>query len=152
MSIDAAFWNWNFGDEDTSMTQHPQHTYQDTGTYVVQLIVTSEHGCVDDTTTLITIDPDHVIYVPNAFSPNGDLINDKFGPIGVGINPDKFEMLIFDRWGNQIFRTSRLDEGWDGKANNGSISAQEDVYIWMITAESIAGEPISRKGTVALVK
>lgn len=152
MSIDAAEWNWNFGDEDTSLVKNPSHMYQDTGKYVVQLIVTSQYGCTDDTTTLITIDPDHVVYVPNAFSPNGDDINDRFGPVGVGINPDKFEMLIFDRWGNQIFRTSRLDEGWDGKANNGSGIAQEDVYIWMINAESMAGETINRKGTVALVK
>jgi gliding motility-associated-like protein len=145
-------WSWNFGDEATDSIQNPVHMYQDTGKYVVQLIVTSIDGCIDDTTVIIQIDPDHVIYVPNAFSPNGDLLNDRFMPDGVGIDPDKFEMIIFDRWGNQIFRTSKIYEGWDGKANSGSTAAQEDVYIWKIKAQGMNGEPIERMGHVSLIK
>lgn len=152
MSTDASSWNWNFGDEDTSLAQNPVHTYQDTGSYTTQLIVISPNGCRDTTTLLIQVSPDFAIYVPSAFSPNGDGVNEKFFAYGIGINPDKFEMRIFDRWGNMLFRSTRLDQGWDGKANGGASVAQEDVYIWLISAEGIEGTPYEGRGTVSIVK
>lgn len=152
LSIGATMWNWNFGDEDTSTVQHPTHTYQDSGIYVVNLTVSNDFGCTDDTTLLIVVEPDWAIYVPNAFTPNGDNINDFFGPFGIGMNPDKFKMFIFDRWGNLIYETTNLNKPWDGKANNGSIPAQEDVYIWKIAAESFKGEKREMMGHVSLVK
>ncbi len=131
-SSGADFWNWNFGDTDTAMSQNPKpHTYAaDTGTYTVRLITSTQYGCLDTAYQTIIIGPDFTFYVPNAFSPNGDGINDYFFGSGIGIV--KLDMWIFDRWGNMIFRGKSLDEKWDGKANDGDKGAQIDVYIWKV--------------------
>ncbi|PCH93468.1 MAG: hypothetical protein COB85_07020 [Bacteroidetes bacterium] len=77
---------------------------------------------------------DYTLFMPNAFTPNGDGINDTFFPLGIGFTDPKFEytMHIYNRWGDTIFKTDDINNPWDGKANNGNKQAQSDVYIWVI--------------------
>lgn len=147
-------WQWYFDDLDSSTVQNPTYTFTDTGYFNVQLIIQNQYGCVDDTTLSVRIDPDFVIFVPNAFSPNGDGLNDKFFPVGYGWYEDSYEMMIFDRWGNLLYQSTDLKKGWDGKANNGSTIAQEDVYIWKVKVAPITDRTRAKeyRGKVTLIK
>lgn len=146
-------WAWNFGDPNDSTTssiQNPTHTYQDSGYYAVTLIVSNEYQCFDQVTHYIRIQPEFTFYVPNAFTPNGNGINDFFS--GQGINIKAFSMMIFDRWGNLIFKSEDIDDQWDGKANGGQEIAEEDVYVYVIDIVDIFGNEHRYMGHVTLIK
>jgi gliding motility-associated-like protein len=135
LSMNAYYWNWSFGDMDSSITQNPLHVFpsQDSGTYIVQLKVYNEYGCEDSISKIVKIMPEGAFYIPNAFSPNGDGINDVFIPIGNHISGENYSMQIFDRWGNIIFSTTDPKQGWNGTINDGS-STMESVYVYKIRA------------------
>jgi gliding motility-associated-like protein/uncharacterized repeat protein (TIGR01451 family) len=150
LSTGSSFWNWNFGDHDTSIVFAPKpHSYADTGKYVITLIASNAYSCLDTTHQTIVIEPDFVFYIPNAFSPNDDGINDTF--TGKGIFIKDFEMMIFDRWGNLIFYSNDINKPWDGRANYGKKIAQRDVYVYMIKVTDIKSIEHSYRGTVTLV-
>jgi gliding motility-associated-like protein len=131
--------------------QNPSFAYPDSGVYVVQQTVTNMYGCTDVAYGTVDVVPEYVLYAPNAFTPgNHDGLNDMFMPTGLGIDPNHFEMSIYDRWGNQIFKTTDVAKGWDGTANGGSKVAQIDVYVWKITAKR--GENHRYVGHVTIVK
>ncbi|MCX6295948.1 MAG: gliding motility-associated C-terminal domain-containing protein [Bacteroidetes bacterium] len=129
-------WSWNFGDltstSDVSTAQNPSYQYPSTGSNTVTLIVTNQFGCVDTATQIVDIIDDFVFYAPNAFTPDGDGLNDIFLPKGIGYDIETFNMMIFDRWGNNIYSTDDYNKGWDGRANHGTEIAQIDVYVWKV--------------------
>jgi len=153
--IDAStgtnFWNWNFGDKDTtSLHSPPPHTFADTGTYVITLITSTLYNCLDTAYQSVTIEPDFVFYIPNSFSPNDDGVNDTF--TGKGIFIKNYEMSIFDRWGNLIFFTDDIKKPWDGKANHGTDIAQVDVYVYSIKITDYKKGKHNYKGIVTLIR
>ncbi|MFH0893368.1 MAG: PKD domain-containing protein [Bacteroidota bacterium] len=129
-STGATQYAWNFGDGTNSSVENPIHTYTETGQYVIVLTVTNSLGCTDSTMQTVIIKDPFSIWVPNAFTPDGDGINDYFGPKGTNFDPDHFEMYIYNRWGEQLFSTTNINHCWDGRVN-GNVCKQ-DVYIWMI--------------------
>ena len=75
-----------------------------------------------------------IFYVPNGFTPDGDEYNNVFFPIFYsGYDPYNFELLIFDRWGELIFESHNVLEGWDGSYGMKGRKAQDGTYIWKIT-------------------
>ena len=90
------------------------HTYSDTGSFEVTLQVSNVHGCTDEAVQTIHIGGFTAFYIPKAFTPNADGINDVFLPKATGLSPEGFEMRIYDRWGNLIFFSNSWDKGWDG--------------------------------------
>ncbi len=151
LSSGASVWNWNFGDQAASLSETPApHTYADTGKYQITLIVSNQYSCFDTARKTITIEPDWAFFVPNAFTPNDDGINDTFQGYGYGLL--EYEMFIFDRWGNQIFHTVDYDFPWNGKANGGKEKAQMDVYIYLINIKDVQKALHSYKGIVTLVR
>lgn len=153
-STNAASWLWSFGDLTvaTSTLQNPSFMYPDPICYQVNLAVTSVDGCVDSTTEDICIDPDVSIYVPNTFTPNQDGLNELFVPITVGIDPDKYEFWVFDRWGNLIFYSDELGEGWDGKVMGNSDLCQEDTYVWKVKCVDVLNKKHNLIGHVNLIR
>lgn len=151
LSAGATVLNWDFGDSTSSLLYAPpSHTYSDTGVYTISLITSTQYGCTDATYKTITIDPDFTFYIPNAFSPNGDNINDSF--IGEGTFIKEYEMRIFDRWGNMIYYTNQIDKPWNGKANGGKETAQQDVYVYDVQVTDFKNKKHNYKGIVTLVK
>ncbi|MCB0396653.1 MAG: choice-of-anchor L domain-containing protein [Flavobacteriales bacterium] len=148
-STNATTWLWDFGDDDSSATQNPVHTYLDTGCFPVTLYLENQYGCTDDVVKQVCVKDIHALYVPNAFTPNGDGDNDWFAAKEYGVCD--INMFIFDRWGNQIYQTSSL-AGWDGTANGGTDIAEEDVYVWVIRARFCDGDEVRRVGHVTLIK
>jgi gliding motility-associated-like protein len=149
-------WYWDFGDPmstaDYSSSQHPSYMYSEPGTNTVMLVVTNQYGCVDTAYSPVEIIDDYAFYVPNAFTPDGDGINDVFIPKGVGYDEDSYSFLIFDRWGNMIFSSDDPEKGWNGIANHGSEIAQMDVYVWKVNVKDNRGLMHRYIGQVTLVK
>jgi gliding motility-associated-like protein len=151
LSTGANFWNWNFGDQDTTSAQNPPpHTYADTGSYQITLITSTLYSCKDTADQQIIINPVSLFFIPSAFSPNDDGVNDTFS--GVGIFIKQYEMSIFDRWGNLIFSSDDINKPWDGKANHGSDIAQQDVYVYSIKITDIKMVKHNYRGVVTLVR
>lgn len=153
-SLGATAWSWTFGDvlSSGSTLQNPSFTYQDTGTFMVELAIVNSFGCVDTIEYPIIVKEDYAIYVPNTFTPNGDGINDVFMPYGIGIDPDRFEMFIFDRWGNLIYQTRDITKGWDGKVQGHPNLSQIDTYVWKITTYDPDGSRRRYVGHVNLIR
>ncbi len=152
LSTGADFWNWNFGDSDTSSMRDPNpHTYKpDVASYKISLLTTTQYGCIDTTSEMVDIGPDFVFYIPNAFTPNADGVNDYFFGSGIGITV--YDLWIFDRWGNMIFHANELNDKWDGRANFGKDIAQMDVYVWKVELTDVFNKKHKYLGTVSLVK
>jgi gliding motility-associated-like protein len=89
-----------------------------------------------------------MLYVPNTFTPNANATNDMFFPKGEGIKD--FEMRIFNRWGEQIFLTDKMERGWDGLYKGKP--AQLGVYVYKIYYTNIFGEEGNLVGHVNLVR
>ncbi len=155
---DPYYWSWNFGDpqsgvHDSSSIQHPTHTYSDTGYYCITLIVyDSTRVCVDTAVKCLKIEPDFTFYIPNAFTPNNDGINEIF--YGYGTYIKEFHIMIFDRWGNLIFESNDLMKGWDGKVQGGRSNelVQEDVYVWKVDIIDVRDTPHNYIGHVTKVR
>ena len=153
-------WDWNFGITDpsynnTSVLQNPDNIYPDksSGIYPVQLAVNTPYNCRDTVTRNVIIDGLYTIYLPSSFSPNGDGLNDNFGPVGEQISPVGYQFMIFNRWGELIFSTTDLKEKWDGKVSGTDEFYPEGVYVWRILAkDNVADEKHDYTGHVTLLR
>jgi gliding motility-associated-like protein len=93
------------------------------------------------------------LYLPSSFTPNGDGLNDEFGPNGEKIDPDGYSFIIFNRWGEVLFSTTDVTEKWNGKINNGGELVPEDAYVWKIMAkDGNNGEEHEYFGHVLVIK
>ena len=113
------WWHWTFGDgSGSSDNANAVYTYNtDTGTYTVWLYIMNAGGCRDSIEEFVTLGNLNGFYIPSSFSPNGDHKNDFFT---ISTNEDiRFVLTIFDRWGQEIFKTSDLSTGWDGNFADG---------------------------------
>lgn len=151
-----AQWNWYFMNtaEYTSTSQNPHFFYELPGDYVVALIVRSNNGCYDTLLKPLKVYEDYGIYVPNVFTPNNDGINDVFQPKGFGI--DKYNMTIYDRWGEKVFETSDFEIGWTGtKGSKHDVKygiMADGSYTWQIKLTNTFGEAKEFTGHVILMK
>ncbi len=124
-------WLWNFNDGGTSGSINPSHSYSEPGIYPVTLVVTGAEGCADSLTKTIIVRWDIKLFVPTAFSPNEDGINDVFRPSVIG-PVETYRMLIFDRWGNLLFESLNSLDGWTGESSSGK---QLDPGVYLYTIE-----------------
>jgi gliding motility-associated-like protein len=128
-------WLYDFFDGTTSTDQNPVHTYTDTGTFNVQQTVTTEFGCADIAFSNVYITPVYNLYVPNAFTPNGNHHNEVFNAKGEGYDLGSYELKVFNRWGEEVFRTKSFDNGWDGTKNGAD--CEQGVYAYVLTVKSL---------------
>lgn len=133
-STGASTWLYDFLDGTTSSEQNPTHAFTDTGIFEVQQIVTSDSGCADVTYNSVYITPVYSLYVPNAFTPNNNGKNETFNAMAEGYISGTYEMRIFNRWGEEVFRTKSFNEDWDGRRNG--VDCEGGVYSYMISVRS----------------
>jgi gliding motility-associated-like protein len=122
-----------------------------TTTYTFTPITPIPGQCATTANLTINIrDDDATLYVPNAFTPTGDGLNDLFIPLSTGIV--MYNMKVFNRWGEMIFETDDLDTGWDGRYKG--IFVQDGVYVWIINYRTnCTGNKYLRKiGHITLYK
>ncbi|MES2285278.1 MAG: PKD domain-containing protein [Bacteroidota bacterium] len=151
-STNATSWIWNFGDSTSSVLENPEHTYNDVGIYFVTLYTTNSYGCVDSITSSIEVIDLITKFIPNAFTPNKNDRNDIFNIYSHGISPDNFELLIFDRWGKQVFKTTDRNEGWNGAENNKGDVMEMNTYVYRLSYKEMTGKKRNLIGHVTLVK
>ncbi|MBI3511105.1 MAG: gliding motility-associated C-terminal domain-containing protein [Bacteroidetes bacterium] len=149
-SVNTLGWQWDFGDNTTDNIPSPTHTYAAIGSYTARLIATSNGGCTDTTMQRVEVNPEFTLYIPNAFTPNGDGLNDNF--LAYGNEVSDFHMMMFDRWGEMIYETSDMNAGWDGTARGGKEISQEGVYVYKIMVTDFRGKKHSYTGHVSLLK
>jgi len=153
-SIGAVSYFWNFGEPGSSNNLSgvfaPYHIYANEGVYTVTLFVESVNGCTDSTSATVKIQPMYLIYIPNAFTPNGDGLNDIFKPLIK--NYAEYQMYIYDRWGELIFETDNLSNGWDGTVSGGSDTKIMDVYSYLIIVKDFSGKAHQYVGKITLVQ
>jgi len=152
MSVGAMSWNWNFGDNNTSNQQNPSHEYAASGNYTITLIINDINNCYDTCYSTVNVFDMSTIYVPSAFTPDGDGINDSFIPQGIGIDNDFFEMYIYDRWGKSVFYSDDINKHWDGSISNNTHKGKiPGVYTYKILYKEVNGKEKSVVGTVTLI-
>lgn len=152
-STGASTYIWTFDTLGTSTQSDPTYTFPGgmPDTYQVCLTAVSQYGCMDSTCQDVIIYDELLLYVPNAFSPDNDGINDIFLPVINGVDPTKYELMIFDRWGELIFSTQNPQQGWDG--THKAVDSKQDVYVWKIKAvDQIKGDTRVYYGHVSLLR
>jgi gliding motility-associated-like protein len=152
-SSNANSFDWSFGNGlGSSNETNASFTFPNTqpGSYEVCLTAQVSPGCQNTTCKTIVINDEFRIYVPNAFSPNGDGMNDIFLPVVSGYEMESFRMYVYNRWGEVVFETSLSDVGWDGTYKN--FPAKQDVYVWRIQLkDAVSGEKKQFHGHVTLI-
>lgn len=106
------------------------------------------NGCVATDVVCIEVTRDWNVYIPNAFSPNGDLNNDVFIPVGYGL--EEIKLTIFDRWGSVVFKSNGDKIGWDGNSKSGK-PCEQNVYVYLAEIKTMAGNTVKRTGHVTLL-
>ena len=147
-AMGASRFLWTFGDGTEDSSVNPFHVFPKTGTYQVCQEAFNPVGCMDSVCESLSAIIVPKFDIPNAFSPNGDGINDIFIARGFGIV--KFDMKIFNRWGQMLFETNSISRGWDGKFKG--IAQPVDVYVYTADLTFSDGTSATRSGSVTLLR
>jgi gliding motility-associated-like protein len=107
------------------------------------------NGCSGDASVTIHVFSRADIFVPSAFTPNGDGHNDLFRAVPVGIKSFG-HLTVYDRWGRLVFKGNGPDQGWDGTL--GGVPQEAGAYVWTASGIDLAGHPVLRRGTVVLIR
>ena len=146
--LDKFNWYLISNEGPVSSNQHTNYLFEKTGVYPLAMVVTNKWGCADTSIKTIFVEPDYSMYIPNAFTPDGDDLNDTFKPV---LNSVKlYNMKIFNRWGHLLFESIEPSRGWPGTFNGGNCKA--DVYVWKIELSTLSGEMKKLNGTVTLIR
>ncbi len=149
LSSGNALYTWTFPDGSTSTESEPVYVPARGTSSAVVLRVSDVHGCED--TAVEFFDPPMDIFIPTAFSPNGDGRNDEFKAVGRYV--DSFHMLIYDKWGTLIFESHDIDQSWDGSGTRRDDHLSSDnLYPYLFRARSWSGEVREGRGTVMLLR
>lgn len=143
-------WEWYFEGDLISTEERPTHVFDETGNYTITQIVTNEFGCSDTMIHTVEVIGSYTVYVPNAFTPDGNDRNNNFKPIMTDIVPDNYEFLIFNRWGEVIFKTNDLEGEWDGNFQGENV--RDGVYIWKVFVTDNVGLEHELMGHVTLLR
>ncbi|MFA6057323.1 MAG: gliding motility-associated C-terminal domain-containing protein [Taibaiella sp.] len=141
---------WDFGDGAGSTDVNPVHQYIAKGMRKVMLTVSNSY-CTDSMIQWADIGQGNTwMRVPNAFSPNNDGLNDKFGPV-LNDRPQQYIMRIFNRWGEEVYVSYEEAQPWDGTHNGQLVDA--GTYYYTIEGEcSVGGQKFREKGEVILIR
>ncbi len=115
---------WDFGDGIFSPKEKEFHQYSDTGHFQISLLVTDSFGCKNISHDVVYIGREFAFYIPNAFSPNFDALNDYFSGDGIGVK--QYNLEIYNRWGDLIFQTTDYYKPWEAE------NVPADTYVYKI--------------------
>ena len=145
---------WDFDDNTTATSNFGKisHTFSDldSGTYFVELYVESNKGCYSTQVQKIIIDKAFIFYIPDAFTPNKDQINDIYKPHVDGVR--EYEFYIYSREGQEIFYTNDINNGWDGYVDGGNNYALSGRYAYSINIIDINGKKRNYYGNFLLIR
>ena len=142
-SSNALNYQWFINDILYSSDIETSYNFQNNGVgvYPVCLVAENALGCQDTICQEVSVVADFSIYIPNAFSPNGDGNNDYFYPVLNGEAPEDFIFQVFNRWGALVFVTTDYLEKWDGSFSGNQ--GQQDIYVWKISYREAGNDNIN---------
>jgi gliding motility-associated-like protein len=149
----ATEYAWDFAGLGTDTVADPVFSFPDQvgATYPVQLVVTNYLGCSDTALRFVEVIDQFLVFVPNAFTPDGDGINDALFVEGRDIATAGFELLVYNRWGEQVFSTTDRSKGWDGTYNGTPV--MPGAYMWrLLTRSAYTGQRYEQLGHVLVVR
>lgn len=121
-SIDAKHWIWNFDSHTEADIESFNYEFNEFNEeYEVSLVAISDDGCTDTLTKTLKYIKETTLYYPSSFTPNGDGLNDEFIIQGEAIDLTDFDLMIYDRWGSQVFRSNNPLRGWNGATPSGDL-------------------------------
>jgi len=128
-----------------------EHFYTDTGDYQAIMLFEDDNGCTSSDSVWVRVEPEVRFWVPNAFTPNDDRINDTWGPKAFGFS--EYEIWVFDRWGKLMFHSTDPFEKWNGRYNNQSNHEPVlGVYSYRILARSVKNTIVKEHGHVTILR
>lgn len=132
LSLGASAYKWYFDNLGSSILKDTTFffPYDVAAEYDVTLIASNDSGCKDTTIQKVVVEGIFQFDIPNTFTPNGDDLNDWFYPVITGADFDHYVFDIFDRWGDKIFSSEIVEEGWNGEYKEKMV--KQDVYVWRI--------------------
>jgi gliding motility-associated-like protein len=148
ISQNATQYQWVFSTGFQSNATNLQYIFNPYGTYDVTLFAENDIGCVDSIALSINIRPEHFIYVPNTFTPDGDRFNDYFSVSTVNIVT--FQISILNRWGELVFVSNNKNFKWFGTYNGDVVG--DSIYNYRILYTTIDGEEGEIYGHVNVLK
>lgn len=144
-------WHWSMGDGSTYSIPNPVHTYGDTGSYQVQLEVTDDKGCIDIYENEVQVKGEYILSIPNAFSPDGDGINEIFRARGYGVV--SIEYSIYNRWGELLYQkqvSNVNSDGWDGTYKG--VKVPMGAYLYQMKVVDLNRSKHFYSGTIQLIR
>ncbi len=147
-SVDADSFIWHFGDalNSVSVDEFPMFSFDSVACYTVTLEAANAAGCSASGQGMVCVEDLYALYMPNAFTPNGDGINDLLHPVTTVRAPGTYRFMVHDRWGTPCFTTDDPQVGWSGA------EAHDGVYIWSVWLTDALGDPREHRGHVLLVR
>ena len=152
--LNANTYLWDIAGLKSTTQVNTDYLFTNTGKYVVSLIATNSKGCIDTSAKIVTINPDIALYVPNTFTPgNGDGLNDLFQIYlaDSGVDYSTFSIIIFDRWGAEIFKSNDINKSWNGARNNTGPLLKTDTYVYKINFSDVNRKDYEKVGHVTLL-
>jgi len=150
LSRNATECHYLIGNIDTVFAFDKDYVFQDTGSYQVMQVLRNEFGCMDSSSQIVRIDLGYKVYIPTAFSPNNDGINDRFRIYGEDIY--ECEIMIFNRWGQLLYTSYDMENGWDGTIRTNNNPVVGGTYVYSISLKDKLGNKFDYDGTVTLLK
>lgn len=141
---------FDFGDGKGDSSCVTSHTYQDTGIYVVTLYTSNAGGCADTMSLTVEVVPNYSFYVPSAFTPNRDQINDRLEFYSDGI--EQFSITIYNRFGQAVFQTDSPLESWNGTYLNTGEECPMGFYVFEAELKDYYRKNHNVRGRITLIK
>jgi len=131
-STGAVSYEWHLGEGNVSYAEDPLFDYDSSGVYLVMLIAYNEpeYGCADTTFGYVEVEPMFTFYVPNAFTPDDDGLNDTWVPQGANFEYESYNVQIYDRWGGLVWQTDNPDVHWDGMNQKTLKEVKQGMYVY----------------------
>jgi gliding motility-associated-like protein len=139
---------WDFGDGTYGYEKEITHSYDGLDEYDAFVTVTSNNGCFDVAT--VHLYGSVILYIPSAFTPNNDGLNDGFQVVGRQI--ESFELFVYNRWGDIVYTSNSLDDAWIGNVSGGDYFAPDGLYSWVIKVQGFDVDAEELRGVVHLLR
>ncbi len=145
-------WVWNISGVDFSNSEDFSYEFpQDTGYYLVRLVITDANGCMDTITRTAIVNGELEIFIPNSFTPDGDGLNDEFLPItSNNVKSKDYAFYVFNRWGELLFESYNLQNGWNGTFKGDFVP--NGVYVWKVEITDLEGISKKYTGHVSVIR
>lgn len=150
---DLIEWKWDFGDKQNASGKKPSHQYAKKGNYYVSLSAKNNYGCTGTSGKNVIIANDFNLLAPNAFSPNGDGKNDTWLPVALLSGEYIFSLTILDKNGNIAFKTTSVNNPWDGRhANSNDMVKTGDAFKWIAVVKDKNGAESTYGGIISITE